>query len=290
MLKEALQKRKSLLLLLLLLLLQLLLLLILLLLLLLLHLLLPLEETFTHFYPSFGFLKTCIGYFVNLGTLAMPSLVCSVFLLPFIDAFQCVCNITEQSLYFMLSYCLPSIKRATTDGLAMGLVTTLHFFIPSNEAKVLQATADSGPPHPVPRSVLDGRVEAIRQKDQQPNLWVSAIGHRRRGSEIRRIKLFSNNCFPKLHFTWQIFIGLFLAMAAVLKLAGDFKEIRATVELSLKSWENARYVHGFLIMTLPPWVLLLRLCVHPGIDPASTASTTGAGPCTQTTNPRRSKI
>ncbi len=31
-----------------------------------------------------------------------------------------------------------------------------------------------------------------------------------------------------------------MAMVAVLKIAGEFKEIRASVELSQKSWENAR--------------------------------------------------
>ena len=38
----------------------------------------------------------------------------------------------------------------------------------------------------------------------------------------------------------QTFLGLFLAMVAVLRIGGDFKEIRSAVELSAKSWENAR--------------------------------------------------
>ena len=39
---------------------------------------------------------------------------------------------------------------------------------------------------------------------------------------------------------FQTILGLLMAMLAVLKIAGEFKEIRAAVELGQKSWENAR--------------------------------------------------
>ncbi len=38
----------------------------------------------------------------------------------------------------------------------------------------------------------------------------------------------------------ETFLGFLLAMVSVLKIAGEFKEIRASVELSQKSWEHAR--------------------------------------------------
>ena len=41
-----------------------------------------------------------------------------------------------------------------------------------------------------------------------------------------------------LDITIQTFLGLILAMIAVLNLAGEFREIRASVELSAKSWET----------------------------------------------------
>ena len=57
----------------------------------------------------------------------------------------------------------------------------------------------------------------------------------------------------------QTLIGLFLAMVAVLRIAGDFKEIRATVELSQKTWENARYSSCFHCYRL---FLCYRLVYH----------------------------
>jgi len=38
----------------------------------------------------------------------------------------------------------------------------------------------------------------------------------------------------------EVGVGLFLAMIAVLNIAGGFKEIRASVQLSQKSWENTK--------------------------------------------------
>ena len=50
-----------------------------------------------------------------------------------------------------------------------------------------------------------------------------------------------------LDITLETMAGLFLAMIAVVNLAGQFKEIRATVELSQKSWENVRNRPSFYI-------------------------------------------
>ena len=41
-----------------------------------------------------------------------------------------------------------------------------------------------------------------------------------------------------LDITIQTIFGLILAMISVLNLAGEFREIRASVELSAKSWET----------------------------------------------------
>ncbi|TRY79506.1 hypothetical protein TCAL_11669 [Tigriopus californicus] len=60
---------------------------------------------------------------------------------------------------------------------------------------------------------------------------------------------------------WDIIIqtlaGFLLAMIAVLNIAGEFKEIRATVELSQKSWEDVRnrpsfYLFNHRAMALSP--------------------------------------
>lgn len=45
----------------------------------------------------------------------------------------------------------------------------------------------------------------------------------------------------------QTLVGFVLAMVAVLNIAGEFKEIRATVELSQKSWEDARNRPSFYL-------------------------------------------
>jgi hypothetical protein len=41
-----------------------------------------------------------------------------------------------------------------------------------------------------------------------------------------------------LDISIQTLVALLLAMVSVLDLAGEFREIRASIELSAKSWEN----------------------------------------------------
>ena len=50
-----------------------------------------------------------------------------------------------------------------------------------------------------------------------------------------------------LDITIQTFVGLILAMIAVLNIAGDFKEIRASVEMSAKSWETVSNRPSFYV-------------------------------------------
>jgi len=50
-----------------------------------------------------------------------------------------------------------------------------------------------------------------------------------------------------LDITIQTLIGLGLAMLSVLNIAGDFKEIRASVEMSAKSWETVSNRPSFYV-------------------------------------------
>ena len=73
------------------------------------------------------------------------------------------------------------------------------------------------------------------------------------------IKLYNIYRFSKFHFrnteglpipldiTIQTLIGLGLAMLSVLNIAGDFKEIRASVEMSAKSWETVSNRPSFYV-------------------------------------------
>ncbi len=65
-----------------------------------------------------------------------------------------------------------------------------------------------------------------------------------------------------LDITIQTLVGLFLAMVAVLNIAGDFREIRASVELSAKSWETAGNRPSFYVYNHRGRSL------HPEYDPA----------------------
>lgn len=65
-----------------------------------------------------------------------------------------------------------------------------------------------------------------------------------------------------LDITLQTFFGLFLAMVSVLNLAGEFREIRASVELSAKSWETAGNRPSFYVYNHRGRAL------HPEYDPS----------------------
>ena len=45
----------------------------------------------------------------------------------------------------------------------------------------------------------------------------------------------------------QTVFGFVLAMVSVLQIAGDFKEIRAGIEMGKKTWENARNRPSFYV-------------------------------------------
>ena len=55
------------------------------------------------------------------------------------------------------------------------------------------------------------------------------------------------NFLPPSDIVVQTLVSLVLAMFCVLRIAEDFKEIRATVELSQKSWENMRNRPSFYL-------------------------------------------
>ena len=50
-----------------------------------------------------------------------------------------------------------------------------------------------------------------------------------------------------LDITIQTVFGFVLAMVSVLQIAGDFKEIRAGIEMGKKTWENARNRPSFYV-------------------------------------------
>ena len=50
-----------------------------------------------------------------------------------------------------------------------------------------------------------------------------------------------------LDITIQTIFGFVLAMVSVLQIAGDFKEIRAGIEMGKKTWENARNRPSFYV-------------------------------------------
>merc|ERR1719337_249030 len=50
-----------------------------------------------------------------------------------------------------------------------------------------------------------------------------------------------------LDITIQTIFGFVLAMFSVLQIAGDFKEIRAGIEMGKKTWENARNRPSFYV-------------------------------------------
>lgn len=60
----------------------------------------------------------------------------------------------------------------------------------------------------------------------------------------------------------QTFVGLFVAMVSVLNIAGEFREIRASVELSSKSWETVSNRPSFYVYNHRGKAL------HPEYDPA----------------------
>lgn len=45
----------------------------------------------------------------------------------------------------------------------------------------------------------------------------------------------------------QGIVSLFVAMYGIMHIAGDFKEIRATVDLENKSWETVRNIPSFYV-------------------------------------------
>ena len=45
----------------------------------------------------------------------------------------------------------------------------------------------------------------------------------------------------------QTFVGFVLAMVSVVNIAGDFKEIRAGIELGKRTWEHARNRPSFYV-------------------------------------------
>ena len=50
-----------------------------------------------------------------------------------------------------------------------------------------------------------------------------------------------------LDITLQTFVGFVLAMVSVVNIAGDFKEIRAGIELGKRTWEHARNRPSFYV-------------------------------------------
>lgn len=65
-----------------------------------------------------------------------------------------------------------------------------------------------------------------------------------------------------LDISIQTLMGLLLAMVCVLNIAGDFREIRASVELSAKSWETAGNRPSFYVYNHRGKAL------QPGYDPS----------------------
>ncbi|CAH0388106.1 unnamed protein product [Bemisia tabaci] len=66
----------------------------------------------------------------------------------------------------------------------------------------------------------------------------------------------------------QAIISMFLTMYGILQIAGDFKEIRATVDLESKSWETLRNIPSFYTVNHRGRAL------SPEFDPASLKSQT----------------
>jgi len=57
----------------------------------------------------------------------------------------------------------------------------------------------------------------------------------------------SENTKLPLDITIQTVVGFVLAMFSVVNIAGDFKEIRAGIEMGKRSWENARNRPSFYV-------------------------------------------
>ena len=59
-----------------------------------------------------------------------------------------------------------------------------------------------------------------------------------------------------LDITVQTCFGLFFAMVSVLNIAGEFREIRASVELSAKSWDTMSNRPSFYVYNHRGWAAL----------------------------------
>jgi hypothetical protein len=59
--------------------------------------------------------------------------------------------------------------------------------------------------------------------------------------------LFIKNDLLNFQILTQGIVSLFVAMYGIIYIAGDFKEIRATVDLENKSWETVRNIPSFYI-------------------------------------------
>ena len=66
-------------------------------------------------------------------------------------------------------------------------------------------------------------------------------------AEWRSLTRTSDGLPIPLDITVQTCFGLFLAMVSVLNIAGEFREIRASVELSAKNWETMSNRPSFYI-------------------------------------------
>ena len=66
-----------------------------------------------------------------------------------------------------------------------------------------------------------------------------------------RVHVSSAVCWPAVTTRYiapiQTIFGFALAMFSVLQIAGDFKEIRAGIEMGKKTWENARNRPSFYV-------------------------------------------
>ena len=80
-------------------------------------------------------------------------------------------------------------------------------------------------------------------------------------AEWRSLTRSSDGLPIPLDITVQTCFGLFLAMVSVLYIAGEFREIRASVELSAKSWETMSNRPSFYVYNHRGKSL------HPSYDP-----------------------
>lgn len=65
--------------------------------------------------------------------------------------------------------------------------------------------------------------------------------------KISLFGMFSKEDLLNFQILTQGIVSLFVAMYGIMYIAGDFKEIRATVELENKSWETVRNIPSFYI-------------------------------------------